>query len=320
MLKFKLLLLSSVYFAPDDDKGADTRTEVQKQRDTIKVETSKKTEQDEPEKKEEEDKEDETDDDKEDDKKGEEAGEDDDEKGDEKGEDKEDDKEKELTAEDYKKQVEALEKKVARLEKRTGRTSGERDQLKKDLNAARAQLEAKVEEGAEVLTEAEVDRRANIKANELTSNREFNKAVQTLVKAAGKVDKNIENKLTELAADVAPIPGTMIAVLEDLDNENGGAVLAYLANNVDEYEEIWDLPVAKLSNRLNKISNKLAEEVKEKPKAISKVPAPLKGIKGGSESPSVLSDKPNKDQDSMAKFVKQRAIQVELRRKQKLGL
>jgi hypothetical protein len=161
--------------------------------------------------------------------------------------------------------LEAAQKKVSRLERRTGKTAGERDQLKKDLTAARAQLEAKVEEG-QGLSEEEVERRANIKAGEIAANSEFSKAVNKLVRSAAKIDKDVEKKLTEMGQDISPIPGTMIGILEDLDNDNGGAVLAHLADNPDLYEEIWDLPLAKLSNRLNRISDKLVEDAKVKVK------------------------------------------------------
>lgn len=291
------------FFGPEDDR----RAAAQAEREKIKVENTKKNE---PEKKEE----------KKDDVEAKseevsEEGKDDVEEIEEETEIVETEiKEEEKTIDQYKAELAAAQKKVARLEKRTGRTAGERDQYKKDLAAANASLTAKVAEGAEGFTEEEVERRAEAKAEAKATDREFQKAVQTLVKAATKVDPQFNAKAQELAQDVAPIPQFMIAALEDLDN--GGAVLAHLANNPDEYEEIFNLTPARMTTRLSKLSIKLEEAVKPKKKEISKVPAPLDTIKGNEKSPNQLPANPTKN---MAEFVEQRNRQVAERRKAKYG-
>lgn len=300
---FKSMLLSSTrYFAPENEQGSDKsgdKSDAQKERDKIKVETSKQTEQ-----KEEDKSDDKPDDDKEEDKE-------------EDKENDEEDDEKELELSDDAKKIAKLEKTIERLQKRVGRTTGEKAEIAKELAAAKASLSAKVADG-EGLTEEEVERRAEIKATQKSDERAFKAAQAKLIKDATKVDKDFMTKVNEMAQDVAPIPGAMIGVLEDLDN--GGEVLAHLAENPDVYEEIFDLPLARMATRLSKLSGELEEAKKEKPKKISKVPAPIEGIKGGSESPNILPEKPNKDAASMEKFVKLRALQTEQRRKQKLGL
>jgi len=301
---FKSRLLSSaVYYAAEDEKGnGDTKSEKDKVREGIKTTNNAEKEDDKTE----------TDNtlDKEDDKEGKEEGKDDDKESDEGGEDddKEEDKEdKELTPEQ--KEIAALQKKVSRLEKRTGRTAGERDQLKKDLAAARTQLEAKVEAG-EGLTEEEVERRSNIKAEQIATQREYDKAVKKLVSDATKADKDFNTKAGEMASEVAPVTPFMIGALEDIDN--GGAVLAYLADNVDEYEEIFAMSPAKIVSRFNRISEKLIADAKPI-KKISKVPdPPEKGLKGNQSSPSVLNPK------NMAEYTRVRMQMKDDRRKARL--
>lgn len=306
MLKSHLLSGVRIFFAPDDDK----RAAAQAEREKIKVDNIKKEE----EKKEDDEVEDKEIVEKEEDKENED-------KEDAEGENKEDDEnkddekeEKELTAEQ--KEIVSLKKQVERLSRRVGKTAGERDQIKKDLNAAKASLTAKVADG-EGLSEEEVERRAQARAQVIASETAFLNAQTKLTKDATKIDKDFVKKINTVAEDIGGIPGAMIGILEDLDN--GGAVLANLADDPDTYEEIIALPLPKMASRLSKLSDKLIEDAKPKKKAISKVPEPLDAIKGGSESPNVLSDKPNKDKASMEKFVKQRQAQVEARRKARLA-
>lgn len=314
MLKSTLLSSVRPFFAPDDDK----RSAAQKERDKIKVDSVKKGDDN---------KTDDKVDDKIDDKSNDNKSDDDDEKTDDiedkaddndndKDDDKTDDdeKEKELTAEQ--KKIASLKKQVERLSRRVGKTAGERDQIRKDLNAAKASLDSKVKDG-EGLTEEEVERRAQVRATVIASEAAFQNAQNKLTKDAVKVDKDFVKKINDVAEDIGRIPGAMIGILEDLDN--GGAVLANLASNPDDYEEIIAMPLPKMASRLAKLSDKLIEDAKPKVKKISKVPEPLDAIKGGSESPNVLSDKPNATKESMEKFVKQRQAQTEARRKAKFG-
>ena len=221
----------------------------------------------------------------------------------------------EPSEEDTKKELEKLRKQVERLNKRVGKTIGERDNIKKELREAKASLDAKLKDGTQPLTEDEVERRATEKANQTVIDREFNRDQERLAKAAIKADKDFMKKVNELAEDVAPIPGQMIGMLTDLENENGGAVLAYLANNPDEFEEIHTLSMVKMARRLDKISEKLAEEVKPKPKKISSAPKPLEGVGGNASNNSTLVIT---GKESMEDFARKRAIQIEQRRKDRM--
>lgn len=305
---YKLKLLSSVaHFAPENEGGV---SEAQRQRDAIKVETIKKG--GEVEKKEEETN------------NNDEGGDGDSEEGEEDGQDEgndsedesgEETKEKELSVEDYKKEIDRLNKVKARLERRQGKTARERDEIKNQLKLANDALAAKVEEG-KGLSPEDVERLAEEKAEGKAAEREFNKAVQSLNRAATKADKEFPANIKEVTETIAPVPGAMIGILEDLDNENGGEVLAYLAANEDEYEAIYELPPLRMAKQLDKISEKLVEAKKKPVKKISKAPAPVDSIKGGSKSPSILPTKPTENMDE---FVRMRQQQVADRRKAKYG-
>lgn len=224
---------------------------------------------------------------------------------------------KELTSEQ--KELEALKRKIERLQKRVGRTVGERDDIKKELRDTKAALEAKVADGTQALTEEEVNRRAQNIANQELSVREFNRAQEKLVDEATKLDKDFMKKINDVAANVSPIPPFIIEALNDLDN--GGAVLNHFANNEDDYEEIVTMiaerksPI-KVLGKLNKLSEKLIQDAKPKPKKISNAPNPPKAPGGNTKTPDTLPQKPT---DNMKEFVRVRNKQIEEKRKAKFG-
>lgn len=322
----KSLLLSSVrpFLAPPDDKA----TAAAKERETIVVtkpegdddgnneDNNDKDNKGEEKKEGEEGSDENSDDDKsgdeEGDGEGEEEGQDDKEEGDENSEEEK----KELTAEQ--KEIERLKKQLDRAQRRIGKTSAERDTNKKKVAELQAALDKKIEEGEQPLTEEEVERRAELKAEKKVTETQFDNMQKSLISDAKKLDPKFMEKIGELAADVAPLPGFMIPALANLDHENGGAVLNYLTDNPDEYETILASDDAtKMLTKLIRISDKLHEASKPKPKKISKTPDPAKPLKGNQSSPSVLPSDPTKDMD---KFVRVRAQQAEAHRKKKLGL
>lgn len=296
----KSLLLSSVrpMYAPDDEKSA-----VDKEREKIKVNTPEEKVEDKVEDKEEDKEGDKTDDDKDD--KGEEKEE---EGEDDKEEDKEGDEPKELTAEQ--KTIKKLEKAVERLQRRVGKTTGERDTIRTELAEAKKALDTKVKDGEQPLTEEEVTRRAKDMAEQTLTARQFEDAQERLIEGATKIDKKFMTKIKDLADEVAPLPPFFIGALDDLDN--GGAVLNYLTDNPDDYEELLKKKGAtRIIKGLVEISNKLIEEAKPKIKKISQVPdPPAKDMKGNQSSPSILTGK-----ESMDDYVRIRDEQVEARRK-----
>lgn len=309
LLRTKISNLPLPYYAPDKEGagGSDERSDIQKQRAAIKVisNQSQSDEADESDNNENElDKSSTGEEENQEKEEGEEGEED---------EGKEAEEAKELTPEQ--KQIQALERKIERLQKRVGKTAGERDEIKKELKAAKTALEAKVADGEQPLTEEEVNRRAKQIADEELTVREFNRAQEKLIEDATKIDKNFMSKVNDLAAEVAPLPQFFIGALNDI--ENGGAVLNYLTDNHDEYEDLINKPnPMKIMKGLLDISNKLIEASKPKVKKISGAPNPPKAPKGNSSSPDVLPPKPT---ENMADFVRLRNKQVEERRKQRMG-
>lgn len=296
---FKFLKLPLPYYGPNDDTGSE-KTEVEKQREGIKVTSTSSKEAEEKE---------DTKDDAEDnvDEEAEKESEESEEETEEEKDGTEEEP-KELTAEQ--KEIEALKKKLERAQRRAGKTAAERDENKKLVKELKAALDAKLEEGTQPLTEEEVNRRARELANQELTVREFKQAESKLIDQALAIDKTFMSKINDLAQDVAPIPEFFIGALNDLDN--GGAVLNYLSDNPDDYEELLkkNNPM-KVMKGLVDISNKLIEAGKPKPKKISQTPEPPKAPKGNSKSPDQLPPKPT---ENMAEFIRIRNLQEKAKR------
>jgi len=113
-----------------------------------------------------------------------------------------------------------------------------------------------------------------------------------------------------MAEEIGPIPGQMIGALDDLDN--GGAVLSYLASNVDEAEEIYALPPMRMVSALNKLGFKL-EKAAIKIKPPSKVPAPLEGV-GGNSRPASPTITAADDKLSVSDWISKRNKEIESKR------
>lgn len=247
----------------------------------------------------------------------------------EESDDKEDDEEdKEGETDDQKKERIAAEKqarKDARMQKRIDTLTAQLDLTKKETDALKKQLEANPDK---TLTAEEVQRQAKELAQQILNERneqegkaKFDEDCEKVEKAAKKADKDFIKNINEAASEVGPIPQPMIYLLvNELDYDNMGEVMAYLAKNVDEYEDIYNYSIPRMTRALNKISTKLhteAEENKKNKKERSKVPPPVTPVKEGrgASSTTVLPAKPNENAESMEKFVRLRAEQDAARRK-----
>jgi hypothetical protein len=216
------------------------------------------------------------------------------------------------------------DRKQARIQKRIDKLVAERDLTRTENENLKKQLAAKAVEG---LTEEEVNARAKKIAEDIVNERntentkkQFEKDCELLQKEALKVNKKFNDQVTEMAQEVSPIPAIMIGILVDLDNENGGAVLNYLANNVDEYEDIYSLSEGRMTAKLIRLSDKIKEEeVKAKAgkkKEHSNVPPPVTPVNEGRDvrTANVLPNNPTKNMDD---FVRIRNMQVEENRKRR---
>ncbi len=216
------------------------------------------------------------------------------------------------------------DRKQARIQKRIDKLVAERDLTRTENEELKKQLAAKTVEG---LTEEEVNARAKKIAEQLVNERnaestkkQFEKDCDTLQKEALKANKKFDNDVALMAQEVAPIPAIMIGILVDLDNKNGGKVLNYLAQNVDEYEDIYNLSEGRMTAKLIRLSDKLkAEEDKAKAgkkKEHSNVPPPVVPVNEGRDA-RTANVLPNNPTQKMDDFVRIRNQQEADRRKQR---
>src|ERR1700748_1252300 len=214
-------------------------------------------------------------------------------------------------------------RRAARVEKRINKLTAQAKAAEDEVARLRAQLAEKPVEG---LTEEEVDRRATDKALSLAKQKEieaqqnaFDAKGDELSKAATKIDKDFNRKINAAAEECGLMPREMIEYLSDLDNKNGGDVIAHIANDVDLYDEIISLTPRKLAVRLEKLS----EELKAKPKATRtngkpprerpSAPPPSEPIpEGNTHRGNTLPKTPTQNMDEYARI---RALQVEARNK-----
>jgi hypothetical protein len=231
--------------------------------------------------------------------------------------------EAELTKEEKAAKAEAdkLAAKAKRKEDRVQKRFNELTAAKATAEAEVARLKAQLEADPEKkLTEEEIESRAEAKAAQKQAAKDlaemqtkFEAACDKLQAEARKVDKDFDDKINDIATDVGPIPSFMIGILEDLDN--GGEVLAFIANDDELAERIYGLKTkpAKMTKELVEISNKLEAEKKKPKKQISKVPDPVKPVNGSRANNSVtLTEADTKDMDT---YVRKRQAQMMEQRK-----
>lgn len=213
------------------------------------------------------------------------------------------------------------ERKAARQQRKWDRLAAEKTAAENRVRELEAQLKETPNEG---LTEEEVERRAEEKAllklqekQATEAKKAFDDNCDALEAQAAKAAKitveQFRADLRELVNDLGPIPTDMINALADLDNKNGGQVLNYLMDNIDEAEELYALGSIKMAQRLVRISDKIADAEKPKPKPRSNLPRPIEAInESGRKGSEQLNDKM-----SMDDFVRIRNKQTEEYRKSK---
>lgn len=205
------------------------------------------------------------------------------------------------------------QRKQDRMQRRIDEATAARRTAEAEVERLKAQLEANPDQK---LTAEEVEQRAEAIAarklaekNEAEIRAKFDKDCEKLQKAANKVDKDFDDKIADIAADIGPIPSFMIGVLDDLDN--GGEVLAHIANDDELAEEIWKMKPTRMTKKLLDISENL--KPKPKKKEISKVPAGPDPVKTNRSSNSaIITEADTKDMDS---YVAKRRAQMADKRK-----
>lgn len=307
MNMFTRYLNSAAVFSPPDD----ARSEAQRQRDEIEVNVAAVSD----------DEATATDDKKEKETEVDEAEESDEEDGEDDDKEDAEEKKEEVSESDEDKQVrlakEKEDRKEARIQRRIDKAVAERKTAEAEVEKLRRQLAEKPSEG---LSEEEVERRAEEKAaakireqQDKTVKAQFDKDCDTLREQAIKIDKAFDNKISAAAEELGPIPAKMIGILADLDNGNGGEVLNYLADNIDDAEDIWGLSEGRMTAKLIRISDKLKEAKKPPPKPKTKVPPPVTDVnESGRVNSLTLTGK-----ESTEDFIRIRDEQVRRKREQR---
>jgi len=262
------------------------------------------------------------------DEEGEEEGDEDEEDEDEEGDT--DPNEEDLTDEEKaakEAEKKAAEKAAAKAQRKQERMQRRIDEATAAAKAARDELAAfKAANPDSKLSEEEVEAKAEAKAAEKLAakkleelTQQFNETCEKLQKEATKIDKEFYEKIVDISEQFGPIPSFMIGILDDVDN--GGEVLAHIANDDDLAEKLWKLSKdgknAKLTKEIVTISDKLEADKKAKTKKqISKVPEPIKPV-GASRSTSTVITRADTRPENMDNYVAKRRAQMEANAKAK---
>lgn len=318
----RFLNTASFLLAPPDipNENEDTRSEAQKQRDAIEISDSTdennnkngSSSSDENEEDEEENEEDEEENDDE--------NEDDDEENKNEDENKKEDENKEETDEEKTARLtqEKEDRRQARQQRKWDKLAAEKTAAEKRVQELEARLKEHPVEG---LTEEEVQRRAaELAATKLAeqqakdAKKKFEDTCDSLESVAIKTDKDFSKKIVEVTSELGPIPAPIIEVLGDLEHGNGGQVLAYLADNIDEAEDLYELRdnPRRLDRALSKISDKLKEAEKKPKRERSNLPAPIEPVGNSRQESTRITGK-----ETQEEFNAKRAKQIAERQSQR---
>lgn len=311
ILRNRFLNTSSFLFAPPDmpkEDEEDNRSEAQKQRDAIEISSSTDTKSEDNSS----DNEDENQENEED-KNEDEENEEDDEKEEDENKNNEEDQNKEETDEEKTARLaqEKEERAKARQQRKWDKLAAEKTAAEKRVKELEDQLKEKAVEG---LTEEEVQRRAEALAEtkltekeKIDKQKKFEDTCDNLEAEAIKVDKDFTKKIVELTTELGRVPGAIIEILADLEHGNGGKVLAYLADNIDEAEDLYDLSnnPRKLDRALSKISDKLKEAEKKPKRERSALPPPIDPVGNSRQESTRITGK-----ETQEEFNAKRAKQI----------
>lgn len=177
--------------------------------------------------------------------------------------------EEETQQEEVKAEDTEFEKRIARLayEKRTA------EKQNRILQERLDRLEGK----APALTkDAEIQEQVERRAAQLTATNAYNSKANEIYQAGLKEYPDFEVKLTGLRELGGVSPELVEAAVEVGDPQK---IIYYLSKNLDEAERIVSMKPHQMGAALGRIAAKLAAQVTP-PKAVSKVPAPIKPIAG----------------------------------------
>jgi hypothetical protein len=232
----------------------------------------------------------------------------------------EEQKQERLAKEKEDKQKEREQRKQERQQRKWDRLAAEKKAAEEEVERLRAQLAEKPADG---LTEEEVERRAQAKAEEALKIRQakdaeadFDKRNLAIYNDAVKADKEFDKNIGDLVKEIGLIPRPLVYILSELDNQNGADVMSYLAkpDNVDEAEEVWSMSERQMTQKLIRISDKLKDAKKAPPRKQSAVPPPVNPIAENGRRNDTMPKNPTQNMDE---FIRIRNKQIDERRKAK---
>lgn len=312
----RFLNTASFLLAPPDTPNEieDNRSEAQKQRDAIEISDSTDENNNKNGSSSSDENKEETDENEEDEEENDDENEDDDEENKNEDENKKEDENKEETDEEKTARLtqEKEDRRQARQQRKWDKLAAEKTAAEKRVQELEARLKEQPVEG---LTEEEVQRRAaELAATKLAekqaqdNKKKFEDTCDSLEAVAIKTDKEFSRKVVEMTTEIGPIPAPIIEILAELDNENGGEVLAYLANNIDEAEDLFELKSneRKLTAKLVRISDKVKEASKKPKRERSNLPAPIDPVGNSRQENTRITGKETQEEFN-AKRAKQEA-------------
>jgi hypothetical protein len=202
---------------------------------------------------------------------------------------------------DEQKAIVKLQRRIERLTAKRGGTERENELLRQqiaELTARQQSAASREGEGTEgqgeqpaapkgrQLTEADIERMAQARAQELHRQTTIGQRVSTVLAAGSKLD-GFDAAVNALA-EVVPFrdrQGRPTAFIEAvLDTDNPAAVMKHLGDNPEDAEDLAELTPSQLGRRLARLEDKLKAGATRQ---ISAAPKPLKPVGGGASGAQV---------------------------------
>jgi hypothetical protein len=193
-------------------------------------------------------------------------------------------------------EIRKRDRRIERLTAKRGAAEREAEMLRQQL-AEIQQRASRQDEGEEqpsnrTLTEADIERIARQKADEIARQRAIGEKVGKVLKDGAKLEGF--SAAVDAVAEVVPFtdrqgkPTPFIEAV--LDADDPAAVFKYLGENPDEAESLADLTPAQLGRRLAKLEDKLSKGAKEKSSSAPRPLQPLSARNAGVSSPRTPED------------------------------
>lgn len=184
--------------------------------------------------------------------------------------------------------------------KQVGKLRAKMREMQQELEQLRASNQKPIEDKETYTKEemAEIVRRESDKKAAEARQAEFinshNKAVDSIVRKAGKIDKTFDENLSGMIDNLGDVPMPLQLALVEAA-EDAPAVLNFIAANPDKAEELYSMTPHRMAVEIGKLTARLAKTKEPEPlvkkNGVSKAPKPPPDINGNSSANDVLHDK-----------------------------